>query len=380
MNDFDDRIGAALSDGPVAPAPPPFADVERRARRRTRNRRVLAGGAVLGSMAIVAGVLAAQQPGDEDGHTVVVTQPDESTTTTEPAPTTTEPTPTTSTTTASPTTTVPTPQRPDHVVVATADGRVLVLDVTSGDVVSDLGRVESADAVLVHDVHVSADGSSILLSVCCDGADVRLEVIPADGSALDDPGHDTIAEFYNVGIGPVARPWTAGESRGDIAVTSGPVASLAGAAADAIDPSGGATRGLAWSADGRRLAWQSPTTLSVADVVDEDDIRVVAAHTAPEGTYWSDPCFTYDGYVLALAGIVGEREGSPLDDLVRIDPGSGEVVGSVDLGTSARRLRCDPSGNWLMFVTEDHRLMLFEEDGAHVTIATGIVAADWARG
>jgi hypothetical protein len=379
MNDFDDRIREGLAADDGAPPTPPFADVERRARHLTRRRRAVTGGVLLGTVAIVAGIVAAQRPDDEDGHTVVVTQPETSTTaSTEPAPettTSTEPPPEVTTTT-----TPEAPARPSQAVVATTDGRILVLDVASGEVVSDLGRVESGpDAPLVHEVSVSADGSSVLASICCDVIGGQLLVIPTDGSGLEADGHDVVTNAYNVAIGPSTRPWTALQRDSGIAVTSGPVAAFADSATDIVDPSGGPTRGLAWSPDGRLLAWQSPTTLTVAEVIGEDDIRVVAEHAAPPGTYWSEPFFTYDGYIHALSGLIGGQEGSPLENLVRIDPASGEVLNSLELGTSARSLRCDPTGNWLMFVTTDDQLMLFEEDGSHRTIATGVEAADWMR-
>lgn len=378
MNELDERIRAGLAGAAGSPpSAPPFADVEARARRLGRHRRALAGAAALATAAVAVGVIVAQPDGDGDGHTVVVTEPEA------PTSTTTAPDATTTTADATSTTVAATPAapRPERVLVATADGRLLVLDVGSGATAIDLGRFDvdldppEGSPFGVDDVAITPDGARAFVSRCCEPAAGWIAALPADGSAtLDLDGDEQhFATATRVQPAPAGLPWLAISVHDGIAITSGGPPT---GPADVPAAPGDLVSGLAWSADGTRLTWQEHLAgnLVVAEVGPDGDARVLGRFAPPPGTSWREPVFRTDGAIVVLESASDEPA-----TLARVlDGGTGDALATFELPGPTVRIGYDASGTWLLVLLDDGRL--FGMGGGEVfriPVDGAVAAADW---
>jgi hypothetical protein len=378
MTDFEDHLGDDLVAGlEDAPAPPVFADVERRARRRTTRTRALAAGSLLAVALLGVGVTAFVFDGD-GGSTDVVTEPDDgaSTTATDVTTTSTTPAPTTATSAVA---AAPPEPRPQRVLVATADGRLLLLDVATGEVALALGTFDvdldppEGSPMFVDDVAITADSATVYVSRCCEPASGWISTIPADGSiALDLYSLDQhFGTATAVRPGPLARPLLAVAEFDGIDVTSSDPFP-----ADVQTTGGELHDGLAWSADGARLVWQQFTgeAIVVADVHSEDDVEVVSRIPFPWSVRWSQPVFRRDGAVVVIEQ--PDRSDVPGSTARVLDPSTGETLATFPLPGPTISLGYDPTGTWLLVLLEDGRLYGMS-GGDAFEIADGITAADW---
>jgi sugar lactone lactonase YvrE len=315
---------------------------------------------------------------DDEGATDVVTRPDVGTTTTT-ATTDGSSAATTGATSTTTATSIPPAPRPDRVLVATDDGRLLLLEVATGDVALALGTFDveldppEGSPTFVDDVAITADGGTVYVSRCCEPASGWISSIPADGSiplnlySLDQHFGTAAA----VRPGPLARPLLAVAEFDGIDVTSGDPYP-----ADVLTEGGELHDGLAWSPDGARLVWQQFTgsAVVVAEVHGEDNVEVVSRFQFPAGERWSQPVFRRDGAIVVVEQPDG---GDDAGETARVlDADTGETITTFPLPGPTISLGYDPTGTWLLVLLDDGRLFGMGGDETFV-IAEGITAADW---
>jgi hypothetical protein len=103
----------------------------------------------------------------------------------------------------------PAPPIPERVLAVTSDGRVVVVDSASGEVLADYGGLDDPNVEaneggpqFVDRVWVTPDGR-ILISECCEPAGGVLELLDADVPRLDDPDYGNGLPVNDLGAAPM---------------------------------------------------------------------------------------------------------------------------------------------------------------------------------
>jgi hypothetical protein len=346
-------------------------------RRRRRQR-----GAILAvAAALIAGVAIASvgllRGGDDDSPVIA----DEPTTTTQD-PTITEPD--AAATAVDPRNAMG--PRPEQVVAATEDGRLVVLDVATGNEVRELARAGTAtdyqDAgsePFIDAVEVSPDGSMVYFSTCCEPASGAMFQVPLDGGA--EPVRLALDGAY-----PTIRP----DAGDQIVVTNNgiyayelPVGTL----------ETGSTGSSAWklaeaSGNGSHPFWLGATSLAfqrfdhtqgssivVISGIDSESPTVTDLPTE-SGIGWEHPVGTDAAIIVAEQCCAPEYESGATGRI--IDPVSGDVLESFELDGPVADL--DLSNNWLLITYtggETAQVDLSADTLTPEPLASGINNAAW---
>lgn len=378
---LDDLLRDALSAevfGVQAPehGPRQLRHQLQRRRRRQRGAMFAAAAAIVAGVAIASLVLSR---GDDDGSPVIT---DEPTTTAPDVTATTEPD--AATTAVDPRNA--TGARPEQMVATTEDGRLVVLDVATGNEVRELARAGTAadyenagSESFIDAIEVSPDGSTVYFSTCCEPAPGAMFSVPLDGSteavrlALD-------------GAYPDVRPGAADQIV--VANTIGVYAyELPVGALD--HPSGSRPRELAEaSGNGSYPFWLGPTSLafqrfdpnegsSIAVISDIDtESPTVTDLPTESGVGWEHPVGT-DVAIIVAEQCCAPEYGHGATGRV-IDPSTGDVLDSFELDGPVADL--DLRDNWLLITYADGeaaQVDLSAEGFPSEPLASGIANAAW---
>jgi hypothetical protein len=255
------------------------------------------------------------------------------------------------------------PNSPAQAVAVSAQGHVLVIDTSTGDVIRDLGGFDDPTDPAVADreggafsitgVALHPNGRDVYVETCCEPASGVIFRVPIDGSVPI--SFDTLE--------PVAYGY-----------------------------------GIDISADGRWLAYVSSTVVSVMEI-ETGDVPYTA-ETADGSHEWVQAAINADGTVVAIERVLersadgreilrsdartsnvttGAYEEHPTVEgrFIPIWIDGGEVLASAATpGTKPLDSNVDASGTWILEVTEDGSLVARSEE--HIRIPGGpYVAADW---
>jgi hypothetical protein len=290
------------------------------------------------------------------------------------------PVPTTTAAPASSTTVKDEPAPPGNVpqfVGVTTDGRLVLVEVSSGEEVLELARM--ADPTAPHDGSegpapnyiesadvVAMSPGQVLYGDCCEPASGNVFAIGLDGSPTTFPVLDHYDEHAYVGIGtsPVAN--TAGE----VAVATGSpgiaVFRPGELQAPVIYETGGYATSPAWiAADPYVLAYEADGR--GVGLLTEDPTAPPVVYEPEGDAEWTDPVHAGDGILVVEDGSTGRVIDPQTGDVLRSFPFDGVVV---DLDTSVT--------GGILATFQDGRVATIDgfTGDSHV-IATGFAAASW---
>lgn len=357
-------------------------DGPRQVRRAVERRRRRQRGAMLAvAAAIIAGIALASVAmlrGGDDDSAVIADEP--TTTATDPTTTT---KPDAATTAVDPRNA--TGPRPEQMVAATEDGRLVVLDVATGNEARELSRAGAASDYqdarsepFIDAVEVSPDGSTVYFSTCCEPAPGAMFRVPVDGSseairlALDGaypdvgPGSDQIVVANTIGVYAYGLPVGSRKS-----------------------PTGSRGRELAEATgNGSYPFWLGPTSLafqrfdpnegsSIAVISDIDtDSPTVGELSTEVGAGWEHPVGSDAAIIVAEQCCAPDYASGAAGRI--IDPSTGDVLDSFELDGPVADL--DLSNNWLLITYTDGEAVqvdLSAEDLLSEPLASGVVNAAW---
>lgn len=280
------------------------------------------------------------------------------------------------------------PAEPPPLLAAiTDDGRLVVVDTTTGEELRELDSADDPRAEqpvegslhVFDEVDVAPDGATVWYSACCE---------PAGGNtyraAVAGGEPERVGEGYDPTSGAGSRFVAAIEIFG---------ATIRDAAGDLgkrwwHDPRMGEYQEVAWSLDGRtlvvRVGAPSPGELLVLDVAAIPGGAADPA-TAPQpdpqvlpGSAWTEPTFRRDGRL-----VVAEQAGDRWAGRV-IDVATRELLleESIDYGGQPIDQDHDPSGGWLLAVVAepgapDGQLRWFGPGGSTGAVPGRYRAAAW---
>lgn len=278
--------------------------------------------------------------------------------------------------------------RPEQMVATTEDGRLVVLDVATGNEVRELARAGTASDYdnagsesFIDAVEVDPAGSTVYFSTCCEPAPGAMFRVPLDGSeepvrlALDGaypdvrsgaPEHivvtNTIGVYmYELPVGPLEDP---------------------------VGSSGGARELAEASGNGSQPFWLGPTSLafqrfdpdqgsSIAVVSDIDTKAPTVTDLSTEsGIGWEHPVGTAAAIIVAeqcCAPEYGDRATGRV-----VDPATGAVLESFELEGPVADL--DLSDNWLLITYTDGEIVQVDLSSQALTaepLASGVDNAAW---
>lgn len=296
-----------------------------------------------------------------DATTTIVVHP--STTTTEPLP--------------------PRATRPETFVGVTHDGRLVVVDVATGEEIRELARLgdptaeppeEGPGPNVIVNVAVDSEHGLVYYEECCEPISGVVWAVPLEGGepvrvaeggwpAVSGDGQ-RLANVNPVNVTVQARDgaqWVHAPDR------------LGGV--QALDP--------ALSLDGSSLAFTArdpeKDRLGIV-VVDADDESGASARTwrDPQGIGWAHPTFRRDGDLVVVqqsSAVVATSDTGPRAARV-VDPDTGKVVSSFQYPAPVNDQDYDASGTWLLVTLNDGQVMWYG-GGTSAAVATGYVAASW---
>jgi hypothetical protein len=347
---LDDLLRTSLQAeaGSAEPAPDAWDRIAARAResrhRRGRRGPVVTLAAAVAVVAATVWVAVSLRPERDDR--VIVTPPA-----------------TTGRPTTAPPPTVP-PAPPRRLAAATTDGRVVLLDASTGAEVRQVAVHDFRDPggerttpVALSGVSLAPDGT-VFYSSCCE---------PVSGSLYREG--QRVNDGHRPAVSPDGRTVAVAEAVLGVKLVDGGGRTVRVIERVADRPPSVATS-VAWSPDGSRLA------------VEMDGVVVLVPATAatlaegrtlvpPAGRSWVSPVFRHDGSLLVIETI---GSGPGVVRPVAPDGTSGPPI-PVD---RPARLAADASGGWVL-VTTSGGWVVIGPDGSVATgpVRPGLVAADW---
>ena len=276
-------------------------------------------------------------------------------------------------TSATPTSSAVPPGLPPTAVAAAEDGRLVVLDTATGEVLrtlrtfSDL-RTEAPEGghSAPRDIALTPDGTVAYLEWCCEPAAGDIRRVPTDGGG-------------GAGEGPVANGYAPSVSPDGASVAWGTY------------PSGLTIR----TGDQQRLVRgpEEPSDLSYNATAWVDDRHVAYARTTPGGHVTDSRFYIHD---IAAPDLLGDRllaEARDLRDFVRrgdgslvwagsdgvghvLDAGTGRETAAFELGGDVRDIAYDATGTWLLYTTQARELR-WTGGGRSGAVPGRFVAAGW---
>jgi hypothetical protein len=347
------------------------------------NRTLVAALAGVAVLALVAGAVALLRV-DRDDAAPVATDP----------PPTTLPDTTTSVpvTTTAPTTTLPSGEHPDEFVGITSDGRLVVVDVATGEQVRELARM--GDPTAPHDP-ADGPGPNVIQSVevvpgdpgqavyvdCCEPAIGIVYAVGLDGSPTTIEVRDVTGVEGSVAFGA------------DVAYLDGDAHLLAVAEQSGIhllDPAGpasGDSQRLPWPDDqpGYRLSWvETGAPRLVFEAADGAIGQMVlldggqwSTLSPPEGVRWTHPVGLGEQLVVAEQ-CCGSYEAEYEDAVGRVlDPDTGEVLSSFEYDDVVVDQDVDGEGRLLVTYRDGRVVLLDPTTGEQTELASGYTGASW---
>jgi hypothetical protein len=376
VND-DDDLSARLRHLVDRAQPVELDEVTHRRPGRS-NRTLVAAIAGIAVLTLLAGAVALLRI-DRDDTAPVTTDPPP---TTVPAPG-----PTSTTTTPATMTTIPTGELPEVFAGVTTDGRLVVVDVATGQELRELDRL--GDPTVSHDpedgpgpnvidsVDVTADGQ-VVYSDCCEPAAGNVYAIGLDGSpttySLPQGGseHPFLSFGYQPAVGPDGRIATGSAGVGAIAVV------------DPDDPGHGiyldeanasAAGAPTWLA-GHRIAYQVGDAVYLVEVSD----RAPGTRLGPDDdeVSWTNPVAWFDRLLVVeqcCGGYADEFE-QPATGIY-LDSETFEPYATTPFDAPVRDLDVSTAGALLVTFVDGRVAEVNPETGHPTVLATGFSAASW---
>ena len=273
---------------------------------------------------------------------------------------------------AAPTSSLP-PGPPRTAVAAAEDGRLVVVDVATGNVLrtlmtfSDL-RTEAPEGghSAPRDVSLTPDGTVAYLEWCCEPAAGDIRRVPTAGG--DGAGKDSIDHGYAPSVSPDGASVAWGTYTSGITIRTG---------------------------DQQRLVPgpERPSDLSYTGTAWVDDRRVAYLRSTPGGHVTDDQVYVHD---IAAPDLLGDRllvDARDVRDLVRrgdgslvwvgsdgvghvLDAETGRETAAFELGGDVRDVAYDGTGTWLLYTTQTRELR-WTGGGRNGSIPGRFVAAGW---
>ena len=302
-----------------------------------------------------------ERPGE--ATTTIVVRP--STTTTEPLP--------------------PRAPRPETFVGVTQDGRLVVVDVATGEEIRELARLADPTAEppdegprpnAIVNVAVDSVHGLVYYEECCEPVSGIVWAVPFEGGEQMRVAEGGWPAVSGDGQRIVSSTWMAVtvQSRGGTHwrhSTERPDAAF-----DEVSET-------ALSLDGSTLAFTARDPergeLGIV-VVDADDPSGASMRTLrdPQGIGWVHPTFRRDGDLVVVQQ--STVEGLPTESGPRaarvVDPDTGKVVSSFQYPAPVNDQDYDASGTWLLVTLNDGQVLWYG-GGTSAPVATGYIAASW---
>ena len=309
------------------------------------------------------------------------------------SPTTTIPTLTTSTTVVSTTTTataVPNEGRPSEIVGVDGTGHLIVIDATSGETVRELAYVGDPSApydpnlpgyaaYFIGYAELSSDGQWVYYQTCCEPAVGTVHRVPFGGGDSElvaygsDPSLSADGRFLAVARGGNGVDvFRTDDPRGFAQIR--PVARYESGTSGFSRPT--------WSPDGSTVyvgRFVGDMTLEIV-VLDFDGSSLTERRvlSPPAGEGWAAPVVRADGMLIVDARKISE---SPYDLLPTtatvIDPRSGQVIATFDVGGDIGSWHYDRSGTWLIGTLEDRLRWFGGGASGDIPVTTRWISVDW---
>lgn len=271
-----------------------------------------------------------------------------------------------------PTSSLP-PGLPRTAVAAAEDGRLVVVDVATGDVLrtlrtfSDLWtEAPEGGHSVPRDVSLTPDGTVAYLEWCCEPAAGDIRRVRTDGR--DGAGKDSIDHGYAPSVSPDGASVAWGTYPTGITIRTGDQQRLVRGSEEPSDLTYSAT---AW-VDGRRLAYVRSTP---------------GGHVTVGQVYLHDiaaPDLLGDRLLVEardLRHLVRRGDGSPVwvgaDGVGHVlDAATGRETATFELGGGVRDVAYDATGTWLLYTTQTRELR-WTGGGRNGSIPGRFVAAGW---
>jgi hypothetical protein len=344
VGDLDDRLNAAAG---AAPDPAP---VLTRLLRRQRRRRLVAVSAVLAVVVAAGGVGLADRL-DDDLTGVIADEGGTPSSTTTSTETVTVPDVAIDVGELPPTRTTP----PPLAVAVTSDGRLVVVDTSTGAELRELAHRDDPRAPVgeggpsvIDGVAVTPDGQTVWFSTCCEPAGGSLFRVPIDGTAPE----ERVFDVYDPAVSASTR-FVAGVTSPGVLVHD-----LVGDDSRLWwdDRWSGDYQEVAWSPDGQRMALRVHLDgqLLLLDTRHFAFLEAEPADTSPDeprvvdGGGWSQPAFARDGTLVAAHTEDGARWTRRT-----VDWDTGRTLSDDPLPSEPLGQCYDRTGEWLLTVLKD---------------------------
>lgn len=255
---------------------------------------------------------------------------------------------------------------PSIAVAAAENGRLVVLDTSTGEVLRTLDRYSDlreerpeGGYFFPIQVAVTTEGDSAYIEFCCEPAGGYIEKVGINGKGKPIP----VAAGYGPSIAPHSRRIAYGVYNFGIEVPVGDRRGLA-----ALKPNDGKDFFTATS-------WVGDTDVAYVRVGERSTIWL---HDVSERSLKNDRLLAEP--TEQVAHLATRRDGRLLwvssdGEAHVLDPISGEEISTFDLGPVVD-IAYDPSGTWLLVCTED-RSLIWYCGGSSGTIPGTCVAAGW---
>jgi len=262
---------------------------------------------------------------------------------------------------------------PGTAVAAEEGGRLVVVDVATGEVLrilrtfSDLRTVApEVGHAFPRDIALTPDGTVAYLDWCCEPAAGDIRRVPVAGGG--GTGADSVAHGYGPSVSPNGSSVTWGTYTSGITIRTG---------------------------DQQRLVPgpERPTDLFYTATAWVDDRRVAYVRSTPGGHETKDQVYIHN---IAAPDLRGDRllaEVKDVRDLVRrgdgslvwvgsdgvghvLDPETGRETAAFELRSDVRDIAYDSTGTWLLYTTQARELR-WTGGGRSGSIPGRFVAAGW---
>jgi WD40 repeat protein len=276
---------------------------------------------------------------------------------------------------------------PRSFFAVTTTGHLVEISTETGETIKELAFIGDPTDVpdgaeiapnFIYGVALPPAGELLYYEECCEPASGVVDRISYEGGAAE-----AVNEGSNPAVSPDGRYLATSDTAGtSIVATNGVTGQVPYPLVARFDSTvTGHQSRVAWSLDGRHLyveVFSGDVTSSIAVLAfDGSSLLVERQLIPPEGEAWTSPAVRADGTLVVAASDVTST--GPSRGTV-IDPASGAVLTTFDLGSRVRSMAYDPTGTWLIVVHEDGTLT-WSGAGQSGVLAhesdVGFVAADW---